>query len=248
MPEISPSRYMVNATWDDVPPEHLDEKTKAELLDSTSPHLQDAVSKGVPSLGAGAVWPVPLSEILVDPFPIPAHWPRAYALDVGWNRTAALWGAIDRSIDVAYFYTEHYRGKAEPSIHASAIRARGEWIPGVIDPASRGRGQADGRQLMEDYLALGLDLSPARTPRQTGEHTVWERLSTGRLKVFRTLMNWQAEYRIYRRDDNGAVIKVDDHLMDCTRYWCVSGVGVAKWQPARAPGMVAAVGDRAVGY
>ena len=75
MPEISPSRYMVNAGWDDVP--HLDEKAKRELLESTPPYLQDAVSKGLPSLGAGAVWPIALSDVLVDPFPIPPHWPRA---------------------------------------------------------------------------------------------------------------------------------------------------------------------------
>ena len=65
MPQISPSRYMVNAGWDDVP--HLDEQTKRELLDSTEPFLQDARSKGTPSLGAGAVWPIPLSEVLVTP-------------------------------------------------------------------------------------------------------------------------------------------------------------------------------------
>lgn len=246
MPEISPSRYMVNAEWDDVP--HLTEAAKRELLDSIEPHLQDARSKGTPSLGAGAVWPIPLSEILVDPFAIPVHWPRSYGFDVGWKKTAAVWGAIDRTVDVAYLYTEHYRGRAEPSIHAAAIRARGEWIPGVIDPASRGRGQHDGLQLMTDYVELGLRLTPAKNPRESGLHTVWERLSTGRLKVFRTLMNWQAEYRLYRRDDDGNIIKEYDHLMDATRYWCVSGMSVARTQPAVAPGLVPAIGDRAVGY
>ena len=211
MPEISPSRYMVNAGFDDVP--HLDEKTKREIIDSTMPHLQDARSKGTPSLGAGAVWPIPLSEILVDPFEIPPYWARSYGLDVGWNKTAVVWGAIDRSVDVAYLYTEHYRGKAEPSIHASAIKARGEWIPGVIDPAARSRGQRDGLQLMTDYLELGLDLIPAKNPREAGLYTVWERLSTGRLKVFSTLMNWQAEYRLYRRDDDGNIVKEYDHCL-----------------------------------
>ncbi len=247
MPEISPSRYMVNAGWDDVP--HLDEATKQELLESTMPYLRDARSKGEPSLGAGAVWPIPLSEVLVDPFEIPAHWPRSYGLDVGWNRTAAVWGAIDRSVGVAYLSTEHYRGKAEPSVHASAIKARGEWIPGVIDPASRGRGQRDGLQLMTDYVELGLDLTPAQNPREAGIYTVWERLSTGRLKVFRTLMNWQAEYRLYRRDDDGKMVKEFDHLMDATRYWVVSGIGVAKVRPAVAPELVkATIADRTVGY
>ncbi len=246
MPEITPSRYTVNASWEDVP--HLDEQTKRELLDSTQPYLQDARAKGVPSLGAGAVWPIPLSDILVDPFAIPPHWPRSYGLDVGWNRTAAVWGAIDRAVDVAYLYTEHYRGKAEPSIHASAIKARGEWIPGVVDPASRGRGQRDGLQLMTDYVELGLDLAPAKNPRESGIHTVWERLSTGRLKVFSTMMNWQAEYRLYRRDDDGNIVKEFDHLMDATRYWVVSGIERAAVQPAGPSGMTPAIADRSVGY
>ncbi len=247
MPEISPSKYMVNASWQDVP--HLTDAAKRELLESTMPYLQDARSKGVPSLGAGAVWPIPLSEILVDPFEIPAHWPRSYGLDVGWNRTAAVWGAIDTSVDVAYLYTEHYRGKAEPSIHATAIKARGEWIPGVIDPASRGRGQRDGMQLMTDYVELGLDLMPALNPREAGIYTVWERLSTGRLKVFNTLMNWQAEYRLYRRDDNGVIVKEYDHILDATRYFVVSGIGVAKVRPPTAVMPVLhVVADRDVGY
>ena len=247
MPEISPSRYLVQADWSDVP--HLDEATKRELLESTPPFLQDARSKGIPSLGAGAVWPIPLSEILIDPFEIPRHWPRSYGLDVGWNRTAAVWGAIDRSVGVAYLYTEHYRGKAEPSVHVAAIKARGDWIPGVIDPAARGRSQRDGLQLMSEYVELGLDLTPARNPREAGIYTVWERLSTGRLKVFRTLMNWQAEYRLYRRDDDGKMVKEFDHLMDAMRYWCVSGISIAKVQPPTTPGLVPPViVDQRVGY
>ncbi len=246
MPEITSSRYLVNAGWSDIP--HLDEQTKRELLDSTMPYLQDARSKGEPSLGAGAVWPIPLSEVLVDPFEIPVHWPRSYGLDVGWNRTAAVWGAVDRSVDVAYLYTEHYRGKAEPSVHTAAIKARGEWVPGVIDPASRGRGQRDGLQLLTDYVQLGLDLIPAKNPRESGIYTVYERLSTGRLKVFRTLMNWQNEYKYYRRDDDGDIIKAHDHLMDATRYWCVSGISVAKVQPPTAGGSLPAIADRMVGY
>ncbi len=246
MPEISPSRYLVNAGWSDIP--HLDEQTKRELLDSTMPYLRDARSKGEPSMGAGAVWPISLDDVLVDPFEIPKYWPRSYGLDVGWNKTAAVWGAIDRSVGVAYLYTEHYQGKAEPSIHASAIRIRGEWIPGVIDPAAQGRGQRDGLQLMTDYTQLGLDLIPALNPRESGIHTVWERLSTGRLKVFRTMVNWQLEYRYYRRDDDGNIIKARDHLMDATRYWCVSGIEIAKVQPLAMVGATSAIADQTVGY
>ena len=43
-------------------------------------------------------------------------------------------------------------------------------------------------------------------------------MSTGRLKVFRSLSGWLKEFRLYRRDQDGRVVKQDDHLMDATRY------------------------------
>jgi hypothetical protein len=220
---------MVNATWDDVP--HLTEKDKAELRKSYPPFQRDARTKGIPQLGAGAIYPVPESEILVDPFPIPAYFPRVYALDVGWNKTAALWAAIDQEADTVFLYAEHYRGHAEPAIHAAAIRARGEWMNGVIDPAARGRGQKDGERLLQAYRDLGLKLTPAVNAVDAGIFEVWTRLATGRLKVFKTLQNWLAEYRIYRRDEHGAIVKENDHLMDDTRYLLVSGLAVMGVDP-----------------
>lgn len=174
---------------------------------------------------------MPESDILCDPFQMPIYWPRAYGFDVGWNRTAAIWGAHDRDNDIVYLYSEHYRGQAEPSVHAAAIKARGDWVNGAVDPASRGRGQKDGEQLLQNYLDLGLLLSKAENGVDAGLFDVWERLSTGRLKVFRTLQNWLAEYRLYRRDEKGAVVKLNDHLMDATRYLIVSGIHVAIVDP-----------------
>lgn len=230
MPEISPSKYTVFAGWDDVP--HLDTDAKRELLASTPPHLRDARSKGIPSLGAGAIYPVPESEITCDPFQIPDHWPRAYGMDVGWNRTAAAWGAWDRTTDTIYLFSEHYKGQAEPSIHATSIKARGAWIPGVIDPAARGRAQKDGESLMDNYKDLGLLIRKADNSREAGIYAVWERLSTGRLKVFRTMQNWLAEYRIYRRDEKGHIIKENDHIMDATRYLVMSGIAISCTKPS----------------
>ena len=43
-------------------------------------------------------------------------------------------------------------------------------------------------------------------------------MSQGRLKIFRTLQAWLAEYRLYRRDEHGDIVKENDHLMDATRY------------------------------
>lgn len=216
------SKTAIFMGWADTP--HLDKAAQESLLASYGPHERDARTKGIPQLGSGAIYPIPESEIIVRPFDVPAYWPRGYGMDVGWNRTAAVWGAHDRDTDVVYLYSEHYRGNAEPSIHADAIRSRGAWMSGVIDPAARSRGQKDGEQLLVNYTDLGLRLSPADNGREAGLLEVWQRLSSGRLKIFDSLQNWLMEYRLYRRDDKGAVVKERDHLMDATRYLVVSGI------------------------
>jgi phage terminase large subunit-like protein len=223
------SKFVVMATWDDAP--HLSEETKAILWKALPPHQRDARTKGVPQLGSGAIYPVPETEVLVDDFPIPEHWPRFFAMDVGWKRTAVGWYAHDRENDIIYKYGEHYRGEAEPSVHADAIRARGEWIPGVIDPAARGRSQHDGTQLYEKYIDLGLDLDLAKNAVESGILEVWQRLSSGRLKIFRSCQYWLAEFRLYRRDDKGRIVKEFDHAMDETRYAVMSGLDRAKVKP-----------------
>lgn len=210
------SKHVTMAGWADVP--HLDQKTKDTLYAGIPPYQRDARSKGIPQLGSGAIFPVPETEITVPDFLLPPHYPRGYGLDVGWNKTAAIFGALDRDTDILYLYSEYYKGEAEPVIHATGIRARGPWIPGRIDPAARGRGQRDGEQIMQDYIDLGLKLGLAINAREAGLYKVWTRLSTGRLKVFKSLSNWFAEFRIYRRDEKGHVVKDNDHLMDATRY------------------------------
>jgi len=152
-------KHISQCDWSQVP--HLDEAAKAQILASTPVYQRDARTRGIPQLGAGAIYPLAESDIVVPRFDIPDDWPRSYALDVGWNRTAVVWGALDPITKVAYLYHEYYRSQAEPVIHATGIKAAGEWIPGVVDPGCLGSSQIDGRTLMEMYGNLGLDLQPA---------------------------------------------------------------------------------------
>lgn len=210
------SMFMCTATWDDVL--HLDAATKLELWNSIPIHERDARAKGIPTIGVGKIYPVSVEDMLIEPFDLPKHWARGYALDVGWNKTAALWGALDRESDTLYLYSEHYQGMAEPAVHASAIKARGEMM-GYIDPASMGGGQADGEKLLNLYRAEGLQLSLADNKgKEAAIFEVFQRMTSGRLKIFRTLGNIQKELPLYHRDDNGNIVKKSDHLMDCLRY------------------------------
>lgn len=230
------AKSVITIAWSEVP--HLSEEEKKSYLASIPPHLRRARTEGVPYLGAGAIYSsfVTVESISIEPIPLPDHWARCFGQDVGWNRTAALWSAWDKDADIVYVYSEHYMAQEEPVIHANAIKghdARGKsswgvlrapWIPGVIDPASRGRSQIDGKRLVEAYKSLGLDLEFADNSVEAGILEVWNRLSTGRLKVFNTLVNFFSEYRLYRRDAKGKVVKEKDHLMDCLRYLIMSGL------------------------
>jgi hypothetical protein len=217
------SRYAMQIQWDDVP--HLNEKAKSDLLNSIPPHQRDARTKGIPVLGAGQIYPIAESAVVVDPFVLPDYWPRAYGLDADWNNTAAVWGAWDRDGDVVYLYSEHYQGQQPPSVHADAIKARGEWMAGAMDPSTHGKiSPKDGTRLSEEYLGLGLFLVPADNAVEAGIMACYQRLAAGRLKIFRTLRNLITELRIYRRDENGKVIKERDHLMDAMRYLIMTGM------------------------
>lgn len=242
-----PDRVVIMATIDDAL--HFTAEERERIAASYPPHEREARTKGIPSIGSGAIYPVPDDDILVDPFPLPDYWPRAFGLDVGWNTTAAIWGAYDRAAGVTYLYSEHYRGQAEPAIHAEAIKARGAWIPGVIDPAARGRSQLDGQQIIETYRNLGLDLEPANNAVEAGIYAMWTGFSTGRIKVFRTLTKFMEEKRIYHRDEHGRVVKKRDHGLDGARYLVMSGMSRAKVKPAdpsTAGGFVAL--DARAGY
>lgn len=223
-------KALITAGWDDVP--HLSAEQKERLLAGyTLPHQIKARTKGIPSLGSGAIFPLDEDEIKCDPIKIPPWYAKVCGLDVGWNKTAAIWGAHDRETDIVYLYSEHYRGQAEPPVHASAIKARGAWMKCVIDTASRGRSQTDGTRLYQLYGKEGLRLQNAEKSVEAGLLAVWTRLSTGRLKVFSTLENFFAEYRMYQRDENGKIMKRADHLMDATRY-LIMGLRFAECEPA----------------
>jgi phage terminase large subunit-like protein len=76
---------MVMAGWDDVP--HLDAEAKARMLANSEVHLRDARSKGIPSIGSGAIYPIAESEITVEDFVIPR---------TGRARTAWTWAGTAR--------------------------------------------------------------------------------------------------------------------------------------------------------
>ena len=228
---VSKYKFTQVIGWDDLPP-HLGTEEMEAIKASTLPHQVAARTTGIPAVGAGAVYQVPLDDFIVKPFEIPPSWPRAYGMDVGWNRTAAIWGAQDPGTKIWYMYREYYKGHAEPIVHAYGIKEAGEWIAGAIDPASKGRSQVDGRSLIEEYRNLGLTLIEADNTVEGGILHCYQALAVGQVKVFETLTNFQDEIRLYRRNQNGMILKKQDHLMDAWRYFMMTGVDYAQELPS----------------
>jgi hypothetical protein len=224
------SRALVTATWDDTP--HLPAQAKADLISSYLPHEIEARTLGIPSLGHGAVYPLAQAGYVCDPFPVPAHFKRAYGLDVGWNWTAAVWMAFDFENNQQWIYREYSREQAPPDIHVAAIKGAGEWIPGCIDPAAKQRSQVDGRCLFAEYEQLGLKLALADNSVDAGILRVYQGLASGRLKIFRTCPMLLEDLRFYHRDESGRIVKDRDHLPDAMRYVAMSGMSAAKFRPA----------------
>lgn len=228
---IKRHRAAIAIGWDDVP--WMSDAAKREILESTPPHLRETVSQGIPSVGDGNVYQIPLHNILMRPedvFQIPAHYKKVYGLDVGWQTTAAIFGAQDPDTGILYIYGEHYLKMQPAEVHAARIRAlAGDWQIGLIDPASNQK-KPDGKSTMQLYRTLGLRLREADNTVETGIMKVSSMLSQGKIKFFPyNTPNLQNEYLIYRRDQ-GKVVKEDDHAMDALRY-LVMGLQFAKPTP-----------------
>lgn len=225
-------RADVNMTIEDA--EHIPDEEKARIIASFPLHEREARAKGIPTLGSGRIFPVPEEEIRIEPFSLPAHWARLCGGDFGWNHPAAwVWLAHDRDTDVVYVYDCYRASEALIPIQASAIKARGAWIP-VSWPHDgyQVRDAMHGEQLAEQYRKEGVKMRPehaafpespivgerkeSRISTEAGIQALLTRMTTGKLKVFSHLESWFEEFRLYHRKD-GLIVKERDDLMSATR-------------------------------
>lgn len=210
------------ADWDDVP--HLSQQQKDKLWESIPDHEREARSRGIPSLGSGAVFPVPDDDIKCADMAIPAHWPQINGLDFGWDHPfGAVNIAWDRDADCVYVCKTYRQAKATPVIHAASVRPWGDWIPCAWPHDGYQHDKGSGLALADQYRAQGLNmLSEHATHAEGGFGTeagimeMLDRMQTGRLKVFESLNDWFDEKRMYHRDE-GKIVKLNDDLMSATR-------------------------------
>lgn len=241
------SKYVEMVEWDDVP--HLSDEEKASLLASIPPYQRDARTKGVPQLGSGAIYPFPESGIKVPDLEVPKHWPRGFGLDAQPLWKSHVIGALDREAQILYITHVWKREQVEPVLQVQAIHALGTWIPGVGD-ASGLIQDADRRRYIDLYRALKLDIELAEKGVEAGIQALYDLMAAGQFKVFQSCSAWFEEFRLYRRDEMGRIVKRDDHLMDSTRY-LLAGRARMKTEPAKtepAERVVYDLGSKGLGW
>jgi len=201
------------------------DKLKA-MLAKYPEHEHDCRINGVPMQGEGRIYQISEAIISCDPFPIPDHWTHIVGLDVGHgdHPTAAVWLAVDRDMATVYVYKVYRLKGGNIPTHASAIRSTGR-IP-VAWPQDVGQGdRVEGTSLKKHYEMNSCWMlpSPARFPDERG-NSVWagitelqQMMEQGRFRVFSTCPLWFEEYRNYHMED-GKIVKIDDDLLDATRY------------------------------
>lgn len=230
MNDIRPGQALVQATWDDA--EHISPEEMSQRESALPPHEREMRRRGVPQFGAGLVFPFG-EDLEVDPFEIPKHWPRIIGIDFGWDHPfGAVMLAWDRDADVVYVVADYRESRATPAIHASAINKWGKW-PVAWPHDGLNAEKRTGEQLKKAYEDEGLELlrSHATNPPQLGQKegeggnsveagilAMYERMETGRWKVFKTCRHWLEEQRIYHRDKEARLVKLRDDTLSASRY------------------------------
>lgn len=233
-------KYCVQLDMDDVP--HFSDEQKRNFYNSLPPYQREAKYYGRPTIGGGLIYPIFEGDITfkMDQKIPNAKWPRAYGFDPGWQRTAVCWGAYDKFRDIWYVYDTYCRGQENYQIHASAIKARGDWIFGIIDKAAKDQnGVLEKEKALDMYMRAGLNLvlSPAGKLVEAGIAEIWNRFSTGRLFIADHCQDLLKELRLYRRNEKGEIVSrrgtdgTGHDCLDALRYLICNGDSILRVSP-----------------
>ena len=218
---------------------HYSDATRQMIIDSYPAHERDARTRGIPTLGSGAVFPISETDITTQPISIPAHWPRLAGIDFGWDHPFA-WVAVawDRDTDTVYIYDEYRKKATTPKDHVADLRGKPDydWMPVIWPHDGLQHDKGSGDVLADMYRDLGMPLRYEKfsNPASPGEDEgsggnglevgimdMLQRMQSGRFKVFSTCQQWLQEFRQYHRED-GKIEKLDDDLISASRYAIMS--------------------------
>jgi len=173
---------------------------------------------------------------VVEPFEIPAEWPRYRGIDFGTaNPYCCLWGAWDPATGTCYVYREAYQRNLTVAQQAAQVKEMSKMSNGrfenvtatAIDPSTYSNTSGMGTTVAGVYNSLGVHVTRAKNARVSGWQNVRRYLQPApisgepKLKVFSTCENLLRTLPAMRH----AKIQVEDidtddedHAVDALRY------------------------------
>lgn len=170
---------------------------------------------------AGLIYSDFTDEMLEDPFPIPADWPRVVGIDFGGANLALVWLAQDPQ-EVWHLYRESLSGDKTTEEYAAACKLQAAGLKEVTYVG----GAPSESQERRDWAAAGVWVKePPVKGLEPGIDRVTTLMKTGKFRLFRTCKGMRDELGTYRRKLDAAgepteeiVDKRAFHRLDALRY------------------------------
>jgi hypothetical protein len=152
-------------------------------------------------------------------------------LDFGWDHpSAAAKLAWDKDTDTLYVTAAHRQREQTPTMFSATIKPWGaqadgtQWLPWAWPSDGLQHDKGSGEQLAAQYRKQGLKMLPQHATFEDGSNGVeagvmdmFDRMQSGRWKVFSHLNDWFEEFNLYHRKD-GLIVKKRDDIMSASRY------------------------------
>lgn len=221
----------VPATVDDNP--HISEAYKAQL-DTLPEKLRKAYRDGDWNIFEGQVFEeFRNDEHVIQPFPIPADWPRYRSMDWGYTKPYAIYEYATDYDGVVYVIGEWYgckpgtvnTGTQETAREVARKVKHIAGAFGIADPAIWQRTGHDGPTIAEIFAGEGVSWVPADNDRMAGLMQVHMRLKEHKLKIFsscRHLIRTLPALTYDKHKVEDVDTEEEDHAYDSLRYFLMS--------------------------
>ncbi len=224
MDDPAPSQILQRATWDDA--QHLTEETKESLLAQFPEWQRDMRTKGLPLLGTGLIFDLPINGNKIAPMECPSHWYVINGLDFGWSHPQGhvqLWW--DKDKDIFVVAAAWKRSKTQPYEAWQHGKGWAEGVPTAWPHDGLQTEQGSARQQKSYYEEAGWNmLEDMATWEQGGNGVeqgimeIYHLIKTKRMLFFNNLGELFDELLQFHRDEQGRVVKLVDDLISALRY------------------------------
>ena len=220
--EPSPHRKVITMSIMDV--DHLSAEDKARIISEYPEHEREARANGIPMLGSGAIFPVSDASITCEPIKLQPWFKRIGGMDFGYDHPfGAVDLAHDLDLDIVYVVREFRVRQKTPADHATVLKTWGN-LRWAWPHDGHQHDKGSGENLSKQYRKFGMNMlgehatfGEGGISIEAGLMEMYDRMLTGRWKVFSTCPLWMEEKRMYHRDE-GKIIKIDDDLISASRY------------------------------